>query len=119
MYANSRFKKTVNEWGRVDEWIEPGDTVSQSDLGISDEEWQGLVDSGAVVENYPDGLKESPQTPPAEYYRDHPDEAPESKLDENTPSAEMMAAGDTGQQLPDGGAGDDADNGEKKKPWEQ
>lgn len=74
MYANSRFKAEVDEWGQTTKWIEPGDKISQSDLGVSDEEWQGLIDSGAVVEKYPEGL--DPQTPPAEYYRQNPDEAP-------------------------------------------
>jgi hypothetical protein len=113
MYANSRFKKRVNEWGRVEEWIMPGDEISQGDLDIGDEEWQGLIDSGAVVDSYPEGLKDSPQTPPAEYYRNNPEEAPSSDLDESSSSAEMMAAGDTGQPLPDGGANE----GTNKPPW--
>lgn len=112
MYANSRFKKTVNEWGRVEEWIMPGDEISQDDLNVSDEEWQGLVDSGAVVDDYPEALKNDPQTPPVDYYRNNPDEAPSSNLDESSPSAEVMAAGDTGQPLPDG-----EEKGKHKPPW--
>lgn len=78
MYANSRFMKKVNEWGRVEEWIEPGDKISQSDIGVSDDEWEYLCEVGAVVEKYPEKLKNSPQTPPAEYYKKNdPNAAPE------------------------------------------
>lgn len=116
MYANSRFKKSVNEWGRVEEWILPGDKISQGDLNVSDEEWQELVDRGAVVEEYPDGLKDQPQTPPAQYYAENPDEAPESTLDETSSSAEMMVAGDTDKPLPTGE--ENKEEGEKKAPWQ-
>jgi|SRR5580765_3729328 len=55
MYAWSKFKKEVNEWGQVTEWIMPGDKISQGDLGVSDEEWESLVETGAVREDeYPD-----------------------------------------------------------------
>jgi hypothetical protein len=66
MYANSRFKKKVNEWGVTQEWIEPGDKISQDDLGIGDEEWQYLISVNAVVADYPDELDHG--TPLAEYY---------------------------------------------------
>lgn len=67
MYANSRFKLEVDEWGNILRWAEPGDEISQSDLGVDDDEWQAILDAGAVVEEYPEGL--DPQVPPVEYYR--------------------------------------------------
>ena len=116
-YANSRFKKSVNEWGRVEEWIEPGDKISQSDIGVSDDEWKSLVDRGIVVESYPDDL--DPQTPPAEYYRANLDEAPELNVDETTPSDEAMGQTETadeqGHKLP--GANEADSTGEKKPGW--
>lgn len=98
MYANSRFKAEVNEWGNVERWIEPGEEISQKDLGVSDDEWQYLCDTGAVVESYPKDL--DPAVPPAEYYRDNPDEAPDSGITAESASADVMAAADTGKPLP-------------------
>lgn len=112
MYANSRFKKDVNEWGRVTAWVNPGDKVSQSDLGVSDDEWQTLINSGAVVKDYPDALKDKTQTPPAEYYRDNPKEAPKSNIDENTPSADKIATEATEENKQQGESGN-------KAPWQQ
>jgi len=94
MYAWSRFAKTINEWGRVEEWIEPGDEISQADIGVNDDEWQELQDNGAVREEaYPP--VEVDQSP-AEYYRENPDEAPEIDVDENTPTPEAMEKIDAG-----------------------
>lgn len=54
-YAWSRFKKKVNEWGRVEEWINPGDKVTRQALSVSQDEWDTLVESGAVrTAKYPD-----------------------------------------------------------------
>jgi len=94
MYAWTRFATETDEWGRVQTWIEPGDEVSQSDLGVSDDEWQELQDSGAVSETeYPpvaDGQS------PAEYYQENPEEAPEVTVDETTPVPEAMGKADAG-----------------------
>lgn len=50
-YATTRFKKTVDEWGTVREWIEPGDKITQGDLeGVSDEEWQNMIAEGSVTD---------------------------------------------------------------------
>lgn len=120
MYAWSRFQKSVNEWGRVEEWIEPGDEISQSDLGVNDEEWQSLIDSGAVrEEEYPDIDR---QTTPADYYKANPDEAPEVNVDETTPSEIAMpkteTADETGKKLPGAKAAQEAANDEgQKEPW--
>lgn len=111
-YANSRFKKSVNEWGRVEEWVEPGDKVSQSDLKVDDDTWKSYIERGIVVEDYPDNL--GTQKAPAEYYRENPRE---STVDESTPSEEAMGKLDTaderGEKLP----GADEGNGEKKPGW--
>ena len=54
-YAWSNFPVQYDEHGRVTESIEVGDPVSQSDLDVSDEEWDELVENGAVSEDeYPD-----------------------------------------------------------------
>lgn len=91
-YAWSKFKKEVNEWGQVTEWINPGDSVSQGDLDVGDDEWQYLIDSGAVrEEEYPENLP--PDVSPAEYYAANPEEAQkaaEGQVDTSTPSAEAM-----------------------------
>lgn len=55
MYAWSKFKLEVNEWGQTGKWLMPGEEVSQDMLKVSDDEWQSLVDSGVVrPEPYPD-----------------------------------------------------------------
>lgn len=73
MYANTRFQTEVDEWGRVKKEILPGDKVSQSDLDVSDEEWQNMIDRNLVVEDYPKDL--DPNTPLAKYYREKDDRA--------------------------------------------
>lgn len=96
MYAWSNFKKKVNEWGQVEEWVRPGDSVSQSDLGVSDEEWQDLIDSGAVREQeYPEDLP--PDVSPAEYYAANPAEAQEAEAEaaSGTPAKAESAPGTT------------------------
>jgi hypothetical protein len=65
-YAWSKFPVEVNEWGQITKTIEPGDEITQTTLGVSDEEWLALVDSGAVrTEGYPDV---PPNLSPAEHY---------------------------------------------------
>lgn len=59
-YAYSTFNTEVDEWGRVQKSIKPGDEVSQSDLAVDDETWQGFIDSG-VVSTVP-----HPETQPGE-----------------------------------------------------
>lgn len=119
MYAWSKFKKETNEWGQVKSWIMPGDEVSQSDLDVSDEEWEGLIASGAVREDeYP---STDPGQSPAEYYKAHPDEAPTVNVDETTPSAEAMPvlenADESGSKLPTGDT--ESTDASKSKPWEK
>lgn len=94
MYAWSRFAKDIDEWGHVGSYIEPGDEISQGDIGVSDEEWQELQDVGAVSETpYPPVA--SGQSP-AEYYQQNPDEAPEVDVNEETPMPEAQAKQDAG-----------------------
>jgi hypothetical protein len=103
MYAWSRFAKDKDEWGMVGSWIEPGDEISQSDLDISDEEWQELQDLGAVRETaYPD--VESGQSP-SEFYLANPDEAPEVAVDETTPVPEATQKSAVGMALGEKPAG--------------
>ena len=47
-YAYSTFNTEVDEWGRVQKSIKPGEEVSQSDLGVDDETWATYVESGVV-----------------------------------------------------------------------
>jgi hypothetical protein len=47
-YAYSTFNTEVDEWGRVQKSIKPGEEVSQSDLGVDDETWAEYVKSGVV-----------------------------------------------------------------------
>jgi hypothetical protein len=55
MYAWSNFVTERNEAGQATKTIKPGDAVSQADLGVEDEEWEYLVETGAVrEEEYPD-----------------------------------------------------------------
>lgn len=67
MYAWSKFNTEVNEFGQPTKTIMPGESVSQSDLGVDDAEWEYLVESGAVRED------EYPEVPegvsPAEYQK--------------------------------------------------
>lgn len=67
MTAWSKFETERNEQGQPTKTIMPGDTVSQSDLGVSDEEWEYLVETGAVrEEEYPDVPDD---VSPAEYQK--------------------------------------------------
>lgn len=66
-YAWSNFKVEHNKEGQVTKWIRCGETVSQSDLSVSDEDWQELINVGAVR------TQEYPPVPssvaPAEYFK--------------------------------------------------
>ena len=54
MYAWSNFKTEFNKEGQVTKWIRAGDSVSQSDLGVSDDDWKNLIEIGAVrKQEYP------------------------------------------------------------------
>lgn len=76
MYAWSRFPVESDEWGKITRFIEPGDKISQSDLSVSDDDWAEIVAAGAVRdEPYPDIPN---NMSPAEYWRAHPDEAPDN-----------------------------------------
>jgi len=67
-YAWTNFPVERDEWGKTTKVIKPGDSVSQSDLGVSDEEWADLVEVNAVSEEeYPDIPDHQS---PAEYLRD-------------------------------------------------
>lgn len=107
MYANTQFAKSVNEWGRVEEWIKPGEKISQSDLGVSDEEWESLIKSGSVVEEYPNDL--DPGTPPSQYKKQSPE------LTELPPHASPAP----NPPKEDSGSGEAKNEGApKKQPWE-
>lgn len=54
-YAWSNFPIEKNEWGQTTKTIEVGEEVTAQKLGVSKEEWDELVESGAVSEEeYPD-----------------------------------------------------------------
>jgi hypothetical protein len=62
-YAYSTFNTEIDEWGRVQKSIKPGEEVSQADLAVDDETWNSYIESGVVSsvphpENMMDG--ESP-----------------------------------------------------------
>jgi len=62
--------------------IKPGDKVSQADLGIEDEEWEALLESGAVREQpYPEAVSEGgyPDSP-NRYFLDQLQKAAEGQL---------------------------------------
>jgi hypothetical protein len=83
MVAWSTFRTEVNEFGQPTKTIDPGEEVSQSDLGISDEEWQGLIDSGAVrAEEYPEDLPDDMS--PAEHFRQQEAEVAAGTADDAT-----------------------------------
>jgi len=69
--------------------IEVGDPVSQSDLGISDEEWQSLVD-GEVVREYelPEELRD-PALSPRQIMQNKLIEAQEG-FDRSGPTADLL-----------------------------
>lgn len=54
-YAWNTFTTGWDEHGIPTTKIKPGDPVTQADLDVSDEEWESLVETGAVSEEeYPD-----------------------------------------------------------------
>lgn len=56
-YAWSRIPTDTNEWGQPTKWIEPGDTITANKAGISEEEFDYLVEAGvAREEKYPEDL---------------------------------------------------------------
>lgn len=68
MYAWSTFNTDVDEYGKAHGKIEPGDEVTADKLDISKEEFETLVEAGAVREQeYPDV---NPTQSPTEYYRE-------------------------------------------------
>jgi hypothetical protein len=72
-YAWSNFPVERNEFGQPTKTIKAGEKISQSDLSVSDEEWEELVNIGAVrEEEYPDV---GPSESPAEWAAANPEEA--------------------------------------------
>ena len=54
-YAWNTFTTEFDDHGIPQTKIVPGDEVTQDDLGVSDEEWDELIETGAVSEEeYPD-----------------------------------------------------------------
>lgn len=54
-YAWSNFVTDKDEWGNVKARLNVGDEVTADKLGGGDEEWQSLIDAGAVrTDKYPD-----------------------------------------------------------------
>lgn len=67
MYAWISFVTERNEHGQPTKVIKAGDEVTQQDLGVSEQDWKGLVESGSVrpqpYPKIPDNLS------PAEHFR--------------------------------------------------
>jgi hypothetical protein len=100
-YAWNNFDVERDEWGRSVNRINVGEEISQSKLKISDEEWQELVDIGAVREDkYPEDLP--PDKAPAEYEREKYGEAMASGqvveamkyMEENPPDESEITGGE-------------------------
>jgi len=70
-YAWTRFDVERNEWGIATKTINRGDTVTAKDLGVSDEEFQALVDGGSV-RNYglPEDMPENWTGSPADWIKE-------------------------------------------------
>lgn len=67
-YAWSNFPVEKNEWGQVTKTIEVGEKVTASDLGVTDEEFEEMIETGVVSEEeYPD-IPDS--VSPAEYEKE-------------------------------------------------
>lgn len=87
-YAWSKIDTKRNEWGQALTTLMPGEEVSQDQLGVNDDEWKSLLDSGAVRKDpYPEIAN---TTSPAEHYAANPEEAPQPDVDVTTPSEEAM-----------------------------
>ena len=85
-YAWSKFNTEVNEFGQPTETVMPGEEISQKDLDVSDEEWEALIESGAVsTEEYPEDLPDGMS--PAEYYRAQAAEVAAGTADDDTVEA--------------------------------
>ena len=66
-YAWTTFVTGRNDYGQVTETIKPGDSVTQEKLGVSEEEYQELLDVGAIREEaYPKDIPNDMS--PVEYY---------------------------------------------------
>jgi hypothetical protein len=76
-YAWSNFPVEHNDFGQPTKTIKAGEKISQSDLKVSDEDWENLIELGAVrEEEYPKDL--GTMESPAEYLAAHPEEAEEA-----------------------------------------
>jgi hypothetical protein len=91
-YAWSNFPVEFNEWGQATKTIKVGEKITQSDLKVTDEDWQGLIDVGAVsTDKYPEV---DANVSPAEFYAANPEEnpnSPESIAAENEAAMEEEA----------------------------
>jgi|SRR5215471_17301049 len=96
-YAWTNFDIERNEWGQTTNVIHVGDTITQAQLDVSDEQWEELIATGAVREEeypeVPDGVS------PAEFERNQASvEAAVQELQMNAATAgktmEEIAAAD-------------------------
>lgn len=84
-YAWTTINTEVDEYGKVQDSIAPGEPVTQSDLDMGDEEWEELVASGAVrTEEYPDVPDDMS---PAEHMRQQEAEVAAGTADDDTKEA--------------------------------
>jgi hypothetical protein len=88
-YAWSTFQKARDEWGRVTERVMPGEEVSASSLGVTDEEFKDLVSIGAVRSTeYP--VPEGSTASPVEHLRAEADRIASGSYDVEATQAALV-----------------------------
>ena len=71
-WSDIRYGAEVDKDGNktADKMVKAGDTVTQKNLGVSDADWQALVDAGSVREyEYPD-MPDTYQGSPVDFLRE-------------------------------------------------
>jgi hypothetical protein len=86
LYAYSTFNTKVNEWGRVEETIQPGERITRDDLEVSDEEWDYMLQQGVISRvPYPRDLR--PGESPNDAFLRQDNALRDGLLDEETAAA--------------------------------
>lgn len=89
-YAWTRIPVIRNEWGQLEKEIQPGEKISADDLGVSKDEFQELIDIGAVRT---DEYEADEFTPPSRVVHEEPEEvAAVKELRLNTQAREPAPA---------------------------
>lgn len=110
MYAWSPIKSGKNDGNdKIEEVnVNPGESVTQDQLGVDDDGWRQLIESGSVrAMKYPD-VPETFQGSPVEYLREQAKAAADGSLldaetsEENIGAIALANAVSTGTALPPG-----------------